>query len=634
VSYVEDISSKVSKHMANNIVLMPAQGNNPDQITLTGVTSAYNQPSAFQPIGVTTYSFASIPAYANNALLGKALTISGFAAAGNNGTFLVVASTATSVTVTNASGVVVVAAGLAQFQTQGTPQQYATKVEKLANTNQGDNVSISLSGGETLVAIAFGLKSLWPFDQLHGSAPYPVKNSAGSIVGTIPFGYTQGLNDFDAHPVISDSSAITPESPFDAQLGTAANYALLAGSGITNTGSTVVTGGNVGSFPTATIVPGAWTLTPPAVIDNGDAAAAQGAATAAVVYFNSLTPTQSGLANLSTNNGGGGAGVYHAGVFVGGALDIPTSITLDAQGNPNATFVFRSASTTTLESGASIVLANGAQPQNVVWIVGSSFTQITPGTMVGTIIASASVTFGGGTFKGRAIAQTGAITIAAAEAITVSSIGGSVNNWVLVANIDLVDSDYTVASTPPTAPNPYPSSKWSIDGYYPSLYVWVVTAANAGTYNVNLNSTYQNGIIPPLDLAAGKQIFDGGVNFQVFKLLGSTGPEVTFAIGTSAAALATPGAVTTTAANGDALVSIGLMKNGNVFSAGTVGTGGVAGTGAAMQQIGSGKLVGSEAHYMVEYALTAAGSAGSFNPSFSNPLGYEMVIATIGLKSA
>jgi hypothetical protein len=76
------------------------------------------------------------------------------------------------------------------------------------------------------------------------------------------------------------------------------------------------------------------------------------------------------------------------------------------------------------------------------------------------------------------------------------------------------------------------------------------------------------------------------------------------------------------------------MKNGNVFSAGTVGTGGVAGTGAAMSMIGNGKLVGSEAHYMVEYALTAAGSAGSFNPSFSNPLGYEMIIATIGLKSA
>jgi hypothetical protein len=617
--------------MPNNIVLQPANANNGDAFALTGVSSVYHQPSAFQPIGVTVYSTASIPANANNALAGKALTISGFAAAGNNGTFLVLSSTATTVTTNNASGVVVVAAGLASYGGQSFPTQFATKIEKLANTNQGDNVSVNLAGGETLVAIAFGLKSLWPFDQLHGTAPYPVFGGGGN---TIPFGNTQGLNDFDAHPVISDNSSITPESPFDAQLGTAANYSLLAASGITNTGSTTVAGGNVGSFPTATITPGAWTLTPPSHIDNVDASAAQGAATAAVTYFNGLTPTQSGLSNLSTNDGGGGAGVYHAGVFVGASsLDIPTSITLDAQGNPNATFVFRSVSTTTLESGASIILANGAQPQNVVWIVGSSFTQITPGTMVGTIIAHTSVTFGGGTFKGRAIAQTGAITIAAAEAITTSSIGGSVNNWTLIANIDLVDSDYTVATTPPTAPNPFPSSKWSIDGYYPSLYIWVATGANAGTYNINLNSTYQNGIVPPLDLAAGKQIFDGGVNFQVFKFTGAGSPEVSFAIGTSSAALSTPGAITTTAADGDALISIGLMKNGNVFAAGTVGTGGVAGAGAAMSVISSGKLVGSEAHYIVEYGLTAAGSAGSFNPSFSNPLGYEMVIASIGILS-
>jgi hypothetical protein len=638
--------------MANNIVLQPASANNGDAFALTGVSSVYHQPSAFQPIGVTVYSTASIPANANNALAGKALVISGFAAAGNNGTFLVLSSTATTVTTNNANGVVVVAAGLASYSAPGFPVHWSSKIEKLANTNQGDNVSVNLAGGETLVAIAFGLKSLWPFDQLHGTEPYYPQfgNSAGTSGnypnGGFAIGELAGLNDFNANPVISDNSSVTPESPFDAQLGTAANYALLAASGITNTGSSVITGGNVGSFPTATITPGAWTLTPPAVVDNSDAAAAQAAVVPAVTYFNGLTATQSGLANLSTNDGGGGAGVYHAGVFVGGALDIPTSITLDAQGNPNATFVFRSASTTTLESGASIILANGAQPQNVVWIVGSSFTSIFAVTsnMVGTIIAHTSVTLGGGTLKGRAIAQTGAITISSADNITVSSIGGSVNNWTLVAHINLVDSDYTVAypfsgplangTLSPFVPsNPYQSSKWSIDGYYPSLYVWVATAANAGTYNINLNSVYQNGIIEPADLAAGKQIFDGGVNFQVFKFTGAGNPEVSFAIGTSSAAVATPGPITTTAANGDALISIGLMKNGNVFSAGTQNVGGGVATGAAMTQISTGKLVGSEAHYMVEYGTTAPGSAGSFNPNFSNPLGYEMVIASIGILS-
>jgi hypothetical protein len=612
--------------MPNNIVLQPASANNGDAFALTGVSSVYSQPSAFQPIGVTVYTTASIPANANNALYGKSLVISGFAAAGNNGTFLVLSSTATTVTVNNANGTVVVAAGLASYGTQLFPAQWATKIEKLANTNQGDNVSINLAGGETLVAIAFGLKSLWPFDQLHGASP--------------SFGYLQGLNDFNANPVISDHAIVTPESPIDLALGVANQFALLASSTITNTGASVINGGDIGLTPGSSVTPGGWVLGPGVTlqVDTPLAVAGQSAASSAFTYFQGLPTTQAiTTADLGTQSGGGApVGHYYPGKYTSpSSIAITTPITLDAQGNPNATFIFYStASTVTQQVAGTITLINGAQPQNVLWLVGSSWTSIGPGaTTVGTILAEASVTLGGGSLSGRAIALTGAITIGAAEAVTTYSVGGAVNNWVLVAHINLVDSDYTPAATPPTAPNPYPASQWSIDGYYPSLYVWVAQAALAGTYTINLNSVYQNGVIAPGDLAAGKQIFDGGVNFQVFKFTGAGAPEVSFAIGTSAAALATPGAITTTAADGDALISIGLMKNGNVFSAGTVGTGGVAGTGAAMSVISSGKLVGSEAHYMVEYGLTAAGSAGSFNPSFSNPLGYEMVIASIGILS-
>jgi len=513
--------------------------------------------------------------------------------------------------------------GLPVLQTtnQGFPAQFASKVENIRSSNQGDNVSVTVASGDTLIAIAFGLKSADPFDLLHGTAPYGGGNQ--------PFGELTSLNDFNANPTISDNASVTPESPFDAQLGVAANYALLAASGITNTGSSVITGGNVGSSPTPSITPGGWTLTPPAAVDNADAGAAQAAVIPAVTYFNSLTPTQSGLSNLSTNDGGGGAGVYHAGVFVGASsLDIPTSITLDAQGNPNATFVFRSGSTTTLESGASIILANGAQPQNVVWIVGSSFTSIFAVTsnMVGTIIAHTSVTLGGGTLKGRAIAQTGAITISTADNVTVSSIGGSINNWVLAAHINLVDSDYTVSVTPPTAPNPYPSSQWSLDGYYPSIYVWVVNSANAGTYNVNLNSSYQNGIVPPLDLAAGKPIFDGGVNFQVVKFTGMTAVAAdgaTTAI--SAASPAVGGAITTTAAN-DLVLNVGLQKSANALG---VGTDALI-SGGGYTRVTNGKLVGSEAHYVVEWGIKL--TAGAFTPQFANPLGYETVVVSVALK--
>jgi hypothetical protein len=210
-------------------------------------------------------------------------------------------------------------------------------------------------------------------------------------------------------------------------LGTAANYAILAYSGITNASpATSVTGGVIGT-QTATITG----FNPPtATVDNANAAAARVAGQAAFTYFSGLTPTQTGLANLSNNNGGGGLGIYHAGVFSGGALDIPTTITLDAQGNPNALFVFISASTTVLHSGASILLVNGAQAANVVWVVGSSFTSTATSTMVGNILAYTSITLGGGILSGRALAVgggNGAVTIPAATAITVpAGAGGTI----------------------------------------------------------------------------------------------------------------------------------------------------------------------------------------------------------------
>jgi hypothetical protein len=103
-------------------------------------------------------------------------------------------------------------------------------------------------------------------------------------------------------------------------------------------------------------------------------------------------------------------------------MDIPTSITLDAQGNPNAIFVFKAGSTLKLESGASVLLVNGAQAANVFWVVGTSFTSVWNGiisNMVGTIMAADSITLGGGTLVGRALAQTAAVTMSTTETITV-----------------------------------------------------------------------------------------------------------------------------------------------------------------------------------------------------------------------
>src|SRR5271155_5145875 len=192
--------------MANNIVLNPQKG---DAIAITGVSSAYVQPNAFAQIGVTVYSTASIAANAGNALYGKSLTFSGFTTPGYNGTFFVLASTATTITTNNAQNATtntpVVQAGSAAYLTQGTPAGYASKIENRWSNQNDDNTVSNANAGDLLVAIAVGMKSYQPFDLLHGSSQAP--------------GYLQGLNDFNANPTIDDNSAATPAPVTSAQIG-------------------------------------------------------------------------------------------------------------------------------------------------------------------------------------------------------------------------------------------------------------------------------------------------------------------------------------------------------------------------------------------------------------------------------
>lgn len=199
------------------------------------------------------------------------------------------------------------------------------------------------------------------------------------------------------------------------------------------------------------------------------------------------------------------------------------------------------------------------------------------------------------------------------------------NSWVLEASYNLQDADYTVITSPPV-PTVRPSALWNLDGYFPSIYIWIVTAAAAGTYAVNLNSMYRDGITRPGDLAAGKPIFDGGVDFFVTKFTGMTG---TAADGNSSAISsanpAVSGAITTTG-TGDLVFAVGLQKSANGLGLGP--TDGTLSTQYA--RVADGKLVGSEAHYLAEWGIQT--SNGAWTPKFANPLGYETLVAAVALK--
>ncbi|HEY5383533.1 MAG TPA: ice-binding family protein [Candidatus Paceibacterota bacterium] len=193
-------------------------------------------------------------------------------------------------------------------------------------------------------------------------------------------------------------------------LSSSGNFAILAGSGITNTGATTVTG-DVGSYATLTQTgfgPGADSVTITGTNHFGDSTT-QTAKTDLVTAYNFAAaegPTSPIVADL-----GGQTltpGVYNSASTIG----LTGVLTLDGQGDPNATFVFQAGSALTTLSGSSVHLINGAQACHVFWQVGSDATLGTGSTFRGSLIALSSITVTtGATVDGRVLARNGAVTL-------------------------------------------------------------------------------------------------------------------------------------------------------------------------------------------------------------------------------
>src|SRR3989339_16425 len=219
--------------------------------------------------------------------------------------------------------------------------------------------------------------------------------------------------------------------------------------GITNQGlNTVINNGGIGTTAASTLITGfhdmitgdVYTETPlnvgrvngrihTAPPSPGSAAsaiiAAQGLADANALYLSTAPAAKPGGIDPGAGELGGltlAPGVYKS---ASGTFKISNgNLTLDAKGDPNAVWVFQTASGLTVgiagPTGAkSVIMINGGQPKNVFWHVGSAATinGAGGGTMVGTIIAYAGVTFstpGNATqtiLNGRALSLNASVTM-------------------------------------------------------------------------------------------------------------------------------------------------------------------------------------------------------------------------------
>ena len=209
--------------------------------------------------------------------------------------------------------------------------------------------------------------------------------------------------------------SIAAQSQPTVDLGTTSTFAVLAGTEITNTGNTTISGsvggnvgGDVGLFP-GTSFTHQETVTISGAVHLTDAVAIKAQEDLVTAYDDAagrtpvtIIPTELGDTTLIP-------GVYASN---SGTFDITGTLTLDAQGDPNAVFIFKTDSTLITASRSNVNLVNSARFCRTFWKVGSSATLGVDSNFAGHIFALTSITANSGAVvQGQLLARNGAVTL-------------------------------------------------------------------------------------------------------------------------------------------------------------------------------------------------------------------------------
>jgi hypothetical protein len=236
--------------------------------------------------------------------------------------------------------------------------------------------------------------------------------------------------------------ALAYANPLAPTLGTAANFAVLAASAVTNTGPTIING-DLGISPN-----GLSSITgfPPGIVNGtihaADAPAAQ-ARTDALAAYNDL---KGRTFNLDLSSVGLTGQVLLPGIYSfssSAELTVGGTLILDANSDSNAVWIFQIGTSLLAADGSHVLVINGGSKGNVFWQVGTSATINTGAEFVGTIIADQSITLKtGAILYGRALALIAAVTMDTNRvAISLSPFSTpSLSQWGLILLVGLLVS--------------------------------------------------------------------------------------------------------------------------------------------------------------------------------------------------
>jgi hypothetical protein len=225
-------------------------------------------------------------------------------------------------------------------------------------------------------------------------------------------------------------TTVASSGPVGVDLKTAGQFGILGGTAISNNaGFSEIRNMDVGLYPGAR---SSITGFPPAIVVNGAIFAADDLAPPGVpamllqaktdltnAYLFAEGATSPAPATVSGDQGGKtlAPGIYKS---TSTLLIQSGNLTLDAQGDVNAVWIFQVASdfTTVGGAGGSIILAGGAKAKNVFWQVGSSATIGDYTSFKGNILALTSITMNAyATAEGRMLARNGAVTMTSTNII-------------------------------------------------------------------------------------------------------------------------------------------------------------------------------------------------------------------------